>query len=579
MKRDTYSPARILNRLEQIKTTFSPQAHRERTAAISFLAKTHKSLPLRSAKKIASYHDILSFARAYPDSPAMLVLVERELKHFHRRIDRYKATTKDKTAFEFFDTGIVNTSVSNTFSYEMASFLAGSYPKLVDIDWDAVEESGVDKISGILGQLVSWQENDTLDNDEHLETKDWLSLGRSGNSRTHLHVLLSLLENPGISYSLRKHLFESAEVPVRWHLTHCKASRTLLRLQSPTKFYQAEPLLSRTRSLRADLAKSAIPLRKLSSSDGANYVKAIREVLASRVRELYPLTNSNIDEVYLAEPGRSVQIVIFGNIPRVRLPLEGNFGALLIRNGLPIGYGVAAVLFERVEIAINIFPAFRTGESSFIIEHFFRLFHHHFGARSFLVRAYQIGEDNEEALESGSFWFYYKLGFRPVKKAVRALAEREAHKVATTPGYRSTLRTLKRLAKSDIFFHSDEARMDEFKEFSITNLGKVVTKLAAKAFENNRHIMESRSERQLLLLLGKPDVSKWTDNERTALRRLAPLLISIPTLPRWPQKDKSSLIEIIRAKGAVREKRFVLLSQKHPRLSIALKALADKARI
>jgi hypothetical protein len=574
MSKRVNSTARILKRLEKIKTTFTPAAKSERLELLISMAKHFRSSPLKSARHIESYHDLLSFARAYPDSPAILALVERELRNFNKRIDIYKTATKDKQATELDDTGIINTSVSNAFSYEMTRFIAETYPALIEIDWDAIEEAGVDNISGILGQLVTWQENDTLDNDEKLETKDWLTIGRTRKLCTELQVLLALIDNPAIPYLLRKHLYESAEIPVRWRLTKCQGSRTLLRLPSHGTFYQSEPILPRTRNLRSDLAKSAVPLRKISSQVGSKYVRAIREVLASRVRELYPLTNSNPDEVYLAEPGRGVQIVIFGNHPRVRLPLEGNFGALLVRNGLPIGYGVAAVIFDRVEIAINIFPAFRSGESSFVIEHFFRLFHHHFGAKSFLVRAYQIGDDNEEALESGSFWFYYKLGFRPVKTAVRALAEREALKVANISGYRSSLRTLKRLAKSDVFFDINELSMKGFDEFSLINLGKVITRLAATRYGGNRQQMEIDCERRLLRILGKPLLTRWTDDERTALRRLAPLLVLIPTLKKWPRQEKSDLAAIIRAKGAVCEKQFVALSQKHPRLSAVLREMS-----
>ncbi|MEK7775668.1 MAG: hypothetical protein AAB305_07275, partial [Candidatus Zixiibacteriota bacterium] len=404
--------------------------------------------------------------------------------------------------------------------------------------------------------------------------KDWLMIGRHGKNRSGLQALLALLNNPRIPYSLRKHLYESAEIPVRWSLTDCKGSRTLLRLKSLRTFFQTEPILPRTRSLRADLSKAAVPLRKISSREGAIYVRTIREVLASRVRELYPLTNANLDEVYIVDPGRGMQIVIFGTLPRFRLPLEANFGALLVRNGIPIGYGVAAVLFERVEIAINIFPAFRNGESSFAIEHFFRLFHHHFGANLFLVRSYQVGEDNEEALESGSFWFYYKLGFRPVKPTVRALAEREAQKVATVPGYRSSMRTLKRLAKSDVYFHVDESKMQGFSELSIINLGLAVTRLAARRFAGSRPRMESESERQLLRLLGSPSLFRWTGDERTALSHLSPLLVSIPSLKRWSRPEKRQLVNIIRAKGSVSERKFVTLSQRHSRLAEALRTLA-----
>ena len=164
-------------------------------------------------------------------------------------------------------------------------------------------------------------------------------------------------------------------------------------------------------------------------SQGKQLVRKVSEVLSVRFRELFPLTNANPAEVYLCEPGRGLQMYIYGSLPEARLPLEANFGAMFTRNGLPVGYGVGVVLFDRVEIAVNVFPAFRSGESAFLIEQFFRVFYHHFGSRLFLVQRGQMGYGDDEPLKSGAFWFYYKLGFRALDAGVRDLAEQEHQKI------------------------------------------------------------------------------------------------------------------------------------------------------
>ena len=63
---------------------------------------------------------------------------------------------------------------------------------------------------------------------------------------------------------------------------------------------------------------------------------------------------------------------------------------------------------------------------------------HHCGARQLVVSSYQVGDGNDEGLDSGSFWFYYKLGFRPVRTAVRATAERERARVEADQAYRTS---------------------------------------------------------------------------------------------------------------------------------------------
>ena len=65
------------------------------------------------------------------------------------------------------------------------------------------------------------------------------------------------------------------------------------------------------------------------------------------------------------------------------------------------------------------------------------------GRELLLVDPYQIGLENPEAIGSGAFWFYRKLGFRPVQPEVLALAEREERRMRKTPGYRSSRRTLR----------------------------------------------------------------------------------------------------------------------------------------
>ena len=68
------------------------------------------------------------------------------------------------------------------------------------------------------------------------------------------------------------------------------------------------------------------------------------------------------------------------------------------------------------------------------------------------VYPYQLGHDNDEAIESGAFWFYRKLGFRPGRAELRKLVEREEKKIAADPKYRTPARTLKRLAAGHVFY-------------------------------------------------------------------------------------------------------------------------------
>ncbi len=83
---------------------------------------------------------------------------------------------------------------------------------------------------------------------------------------------------------------------------------------------------------------------------------------------------------------------------------------------------------------------------------------------------YQIGLENDEALESGAFWFYRKLGFRPLDPEAVQLAEREEHRIRQMPGYRSSRRTLEKLAHSYLLYECADAEPGAWDRFRVRNL-------------------------------------------------------------------------------------------------------------
>jgi hypothetical protein len=528
-----------------------------------------------NADQLLAYHDILSFMRAYPDSAGILATVERELQSFGKRVEHYRQNSRDQEGQKLLNSGIANTLVWYAFGYEICKHLLKWYPKAVEIDWDNVDEDADYNVTDILQLLVAWQENDAIDNDWTLDTREWLRIARGKKTHSGLGTLCTLFAVSALPHNAQEYLFEKLELPVSWDLTKSPASRSMKRLPSTKIFYQRKPLRRRTPDLRAELSRPPAPLCSLSLREGRKQVRSINEVLAVRTRELQPLTYANPKEVYLYEPGRGVQVFVLGARPEIRLPLESNFGAMLVRNGLPVGYGVGATLFDRVEIAINVFPAFRSGESSFIIEQFFKMFHHHFGSNVLLVRSRQMGDGDNEPLQSGAFWFYYKLGFRAIDPKVRRLAEEEHEVIRKNKGYRSPLRTLKRLARSDVFLHVDPSRMDSYREFPIVNLGYAVTKFFADGFDGDRNVGTQSSMSEVRRRLGIRGLDRWSTDETTAFERMAPLLANIPALADWTARERASLVRIIRAKGSAHEREFVLLSNQHTRFKSALEKLAQ----
>lgn len=105
--------------------------------------------------------------------------------------------------------------------------------------------------------------------------------------------------------------------------------------------------------------------------------------------------------------------------------MESYIGYLVLKNNIPVSYGGGWIFGERCQFGINILQSFRGGESGLIICEILRVYHQHFGVTRFVVKPYQFGLHNPEAIKTGAFWFYYKLGFRPENEQLKEQALQE----------------------------------------------------------------------------------------------------------------------------------------------------------
>jgi hypothetical protein len=116
-----------------------------------------------------------------------------------------------------------------------------------------------------------------------------------------------------------------------------------------------------------------------------------------------------------------------------------------------------------------------------------RVYHHLVGCTRFIANPYQFGSENTEALRSGAFWFYHRLGYRPVLPAIRQLAQRESMRMRRDKTYRSDLGTLRRLACCDMHLTLPGARAsDLFEERWIETSSMLATKELAAAGGSTR---------------------------------------------------------------------------------------------
>jgi hypothetical protein len=339
-----------------------------------------------------------------------------------------------------------------------------------------------------------------------------------------------------------------------------------MRIPVRKLFIHREPLLRRKDvSLRAELEQPSPPLQLLSPKQGEKILDMAREASTTRYRELYGFTHGDAKRVFKTNIGRGVDIFVTGLPAEWRLPLRAYHAALIFKNGVPIGYFEGLSLFERMESGFNLYYQFRDGETAWLYARLLNIFRHLLGVTAFSLDPYQIGHENEEGIESGAFWFYRKLGFRPTKPEIRKLVAREEEKLAKRNAYRTSPATLRKLAAGPMIFELDQSHVGDWDRFQVRNVGFAAQRQMGAKFRGSARRIREAALKTLSEVLGIRS-RDWRETQLTALSDFAVLSTMIPNLGRWTAEEKRQLVQIIQAKAGPDEAKYLKLMQQHARL-------------
>jgi hypothetical protein len=515
---------------------------------------------------LITLHDDLLFVRAFPTSAAMQRGAATALADVAERI-RVIAAAERATAD---DTGLVHSTSRHTYAVQIAEWLAKTFPSDVSISWELVEDTNA--IDALLRPSLSRAEEDAFDSGE-VSTREWIDASRG--ARTDLAYLLAQAPS-GTARALWLDTWDRAQIPIAWQLNDGCGSTAMLALEAPTQGRGPMRRPDATRIL-TDIASPLPSIRRQAPADARVLIDTARAALASRCREVYAITHANEDDVWEADLGEGVVLVIIGTRPSARLCLESTYGYLLLSHGVPIGYGGVTPLGHQANTGINIFEPFRGSEAAYLWTAMLRAFATLFRVRRFVVNGYQIGAGNPEALESGAFWFYYRLGFRPASDAATEVAAREAARMHDDRAYRPPLRVMKELVQHDVHLTLDGFPTDAFlDEHLLVEVGtSVVDRLRAARVGSHRAAAEQLVADVAATLGAK--FSGWRADERAAFATLAPVMALIPDLAEWTDREQRALVALMRQKGGHSEVQFVHAVQQHPRLIPALVALHQRS--
>jgi len=482
----------LIARLEEWKHRFDPAIAADLEGLLSQIAQER----FKETADLIRLHETLLFLRAYPLSAQVARLADEILFAFEGRLP------EDLDPFEAPEvSGIAGTSLTAVFSYEVARRLRAIVSRNLEVAYDRYDEQ--DRMGPVVRRLLPLLKED-WPVEAHVPFEQWIAAAHR-RRQSHLEWLLANITDADS--------YDSMQVPITWRMNSSRYSRSRLRLPVHKLYLHREPLLRRADvSLQAELASSPLPVRRLARREASRMLDAIVATSAMRYRELYGFSHPDESNVYHAALGRGVDLYYFGVPPEWRLPLRAYHAGMFFKNGVPAGYVELLSLFERAEVGFNLYYTFREGESGWLYARLLRLFHQVLGVTCFSVDPYQIGHENAEAVDSGAFWFYRKLGFRPTSPEVSRLVAREEARMCKQPGYRSSKKTLEKLADGYLLYEMPGTESADWDAFRIRRLAQILQaggSAKRRIVEEIARVKSSGPETRYL---------RWTQ-QNTALRK------------------------------------------------------------
>ncbi len=555
----------LLAQLEEAKRHFGADSGARTVRLLMLLGP--RQFP--DADWLARFHEALLFIRSHPQSPPAFQAAEDLLLTFSQRVDYLRASGADLTPLDYIEySGIAGTVISGTFSYDIVRFLVDRYPSRVDADWNNPDKT--ERLGATLPRFLPLLYEDSLV-EANIPYIAWID--EATRKRQRLGWLIRHFERLNLTAREKAELYDSLGLRIRWDLGDSKASRTRNKRRVGKVFYHTGPLIRRNEvSLDIEFQSTPFQLNKLSRAQGKAVQDLLRDTTTVRYRELYGITHGDPASVVRAAVGRGVEIFLWGLPPERRLPLRAYHAGFTLKNGVPINYIEGITICERMEIGFNTFYTFRDGESAWVYAMVLRLLHQIVGVTCISIDRYQLGFNNEEAIESGAFWFYRKMGFRPTRPELARLMVAEERKIAADPTYRTPPRVLRRLSEGSMVYEAPGMRRGDWDRFAIRNLGLAVQRRMAKEYDGDAREIRTASVQEIVRVIGAKAARVGP-----AFEDLALVLALIPDLSHWSEPERKRLVQIIRAKTGPDEARYARLLQGHAKLRAAIIKLGENS--
>ena len=545
---------------------FSPEGRAEKRQLLAALS----AAPIGRPAALIRLHETLCFLQAHPDDRGILARVDSLLLGVAARVQALGS----RGLARLHDTGIAGSTIEYPFGLPLSRWLATRLGPHADLAWAAIPDA--EKVADVLDLLVTPSESDAF-SEGGFTVRQWLEVARAGRRLTDLQVLVEAFDRAALAAPVRDWLYESLGLPVRARLDPLEISRTLAKRPVERAVFQRTPLRRAGVDVVREVMRPLPRLRRAPPALAGELIETARVAMVTRSRELHAFSYPSVEDVLVGDMGRGLRVVLIGLQPEYRLPFEGYYAFLVMRNGVPVGYGGGWCLFETLEFGFNVFESFRQGESAWILGQVLRAYRRVFGMRTVVVDPYQLGAGNPEALRSGAFYFYQHLGFQPRTERVRRVLEEELAKITRDRGYRSSLPVLRRLSRDEACLTLPGGSPEPERRLRARDLAGLVTRDVAERHAGDREAATRDAVGRVARVLGVGRLARWTEAECRAFRQWALVATLVPDLDRWPQRERARLVGVIRAKGGRGEGPYVRRLLRHARLGQALEALVRGA--
>ena len=473
---------RHVRKLREVVVRFDARSNAIKQHALQELARCE--LPV--SKALIGYCDLLMFLQAMPPNRRVLMAARKEMG----RVARLLAGAARRHDRSLMTSGLPYTAQVSKFTHDLTAWLCGEPNCRIEID--GFEDARFDLNDVLAATLPTMEQSETTSGFGNEELLQALGI-RSGKE---VGFLLAELRKLNDRPRVKDLLFDGLGLHLRIQPKNRSFSRAYNTFHLRRPFFHDGILKEFD---QRELLERALPdAMVLSAPLKQRLVRAVKLAMVLTDRETDPVTYLDEGTLRLYELERGVMVAIYGMEPARQLALESYIGYTLFKNGYPAAYGGAWVFGARADFGINIFEAYRGGESGYLMCQLLRVFRQVFSVEHFEIEPYQFGLDNPDGIATGAFWFYHKHGFRPTDSTLLKLAEAEVERRKARKGHRTSARVLTRFTESNMALALGKDR-----QMGVHDITGKVKRLIRTTYASDRARAEAESVGKFLKRTGR----------------------------------------------------------------------------